>query len=139
MKKFNEIGERLKKLEELLQNKPMERKIIRDIFDIDGESLTLLKSYGEKTKDKTQNIALLVLLGYKEKFEKEKISSADIKKNVVLHGVPLENFGTHLKKLIPQSIIRIGKRGSNKVEYKLTLFGEAKAKKLREDLLKDDE
>lgn len=137
-KRFEAIEQRLGRLENNSSQNPSIEVILEDIFDIDGDDLTLLKISGEKTKDKSQNVALLVLLGHKEKFNNEKIHSSLIKKNVALHGIPIENFGTHLNELIPQSIIRMGKKGSNKVVYKLTLFGEAKAKRLRREILEGE-
>ena len=43
-------------------------------------------------------------------------------------------FGTWAKELSPQSVIKKGKRGSTKVAYKLTTFGEAKAKNLLKEI-----
>ena len=57
------------------------------------------------------------------------------KKEIDIHQIPLENFGTWVKELSPQSIIKKGKRGSTKITYKLTTFGEAKAKNLLKEIL----
>ena len=99
-------------------------------FDVDGDILTVLKVVGNNTKEKTQNMALLALLGYKEKLNKEKIMASEIKKNVAINKIPVENFATYVNELIPQSILRDGKIGSKHVTYKLTNFGYAKAKEL---------
>src|SRR3989344_2905275 len=96
-------------------------------FDVDGDILTVLKVVGNNTKEKTQNMALLTLLGYKEKLNKEKITASEIKKNVTINKIPVENFATYVNELIPQSILRDGKVGSKHVTYKLTNFGYAKA------------
>ena len=138
---FEKIWKKIQDIEEKMSlNKPSEitKEKVYDIFDIEGEKLILTKIIGEKTMDKTQNISLLVLLGHKQKLGQEKVPSSAIKENVAMHEVPLENFGTHLKKLIPQSILKIGKVGSTKVVYKLTPFGEARAKRLLKEIFENE-
>ena len=107
-------------------------------FDIEGDNLTLLKKTGEKSKDITQNIALLVLYGYKKHLNVDKVLGTEVRRNVAINKVRLENFGTYLGELIPSSILRQGKVGSVKVTYKLTPFGEAKAKELIEIIKKNE-
>lgn len=136
-KRFEEIEEKIRKLEETIPSKKEETPeqiSPKEIFDIEDEKLTLTVSLGEKDGEKTQNISLLVLLGYKEKLRKEKVLASEIKRNVALNGVPIENFSTYLNKLIPRYMLRIGKPKSTKTEYKLTPFGEAQAKNLLKEL-----
>jgi hypothetical protein len=130
-KKFEEMDERLKRLEQFFQ-KNADILPSKDIWDIDSDQLTLLKFVGNTTQEKTKNIALLVLLGYKKKLSKEKVLSSEIKRNVGLNGVPTDNFGTYLKEMIPQLILRVGNAKSNKLAYRLTAYGESKAKELLE-------
>ena len=140
-KQFQEIIKRLDILEEKLDSKKtpeVDNKNNCDIFEIEDNKVIVTRSIGEKTMDKTQNIALLTLLGYKQKIGLNKVTSSLIRENVAIQSVPLENFGTHLKKLIPQSILRIGKFGNPKVEYKLTTFGEARAKKLLKEVIENE-
>lgn len=107
------------------------------IFEDEGDKRIVTQVVGENTEEKTQNLTLLNLLGYKKKGVEDVYSSV-IKENVAMHGVPLENFATHIKKLIPQSILRKGKPGSKKATYRLTTFGEAKAKKLLAGALQNE-
>jgi len=100
------------------------------IWDIEGEILTLLKFPGINIQEKIKNIALLVLLGYKKKLGKEKVLASEIKRNVGLNGIPTENFGTYIKEMMPQLILRVGNPKSKKLAYRLTSYGESQAKKL---------
>jgi hypothetical protein len=109
-----------------------------NLVDIEGDSLTLLKTLGEKTEEKTKNTALLTLFEYKEKLGKEKILASEIRRNVALNKIPLENFGTYLNNLIPQCILRVGKTRSKTALYKLTAFGYAKAKDIKKEILKNE-
>jgi len=134
-KRFENIEKRLGILEGLPQKETLKDQ---GIFEIEENKIIVTNYIGKNTEEKTQNITLLTLLGYKQKMDKIDISSSKIKENVALHEVPLENFGTHIKKLIPQSIIKKGKRGSTKITYRITVFGEAKAKKLLKELLENE-
>ena len=91
------------------------------------------------TEEKTQNIALLTLLGYKEKLNKEKVLASEIRRNVAINKIPIENFGTYVNELIPHSILRIGKAKSKQIAYKLTNFGNAKAKELQKEIFKNEQ
>lgn len=142
IKRFEEIEKRLNKVESIIAKTPEkldEININENIWDIEGNNLTLLKTFGEKIRDKTKNTALLVLLGYKIKLGKEKILASDLRRSVAIHKIPLENFATYLNELIPQSIIRNGKIGSIKSEYKLTTYGEALARNLLKQISSQDE
>lgn len=140
---FNKIWRKISELEKK-NNKSIEEGIIKSasvsatLFDIEGESLTVLKVIGKNVKEKTQNIVLLTLLGYKEKFNKEKILASEIKRNVGINKIPIENFGTYVNELIPQSILRIGRAKSKQVTYKLTNFGSAKARELQKEIFKNE-
>lgn len=134
--KFEEIEKRLEKIENVLFKGNKEDSILvknEEIWDIEGENLNLLKTLGEGVREKTKNTALLVLLGYNKKLSRDKVLAKDLRRSVAIHKIPLENFGTYLNELIPQSIIRVGKTNSPKAEYKLTYYGKA----LAEDLLKE--
>ena len=141
---FNKILQKISELEKK-NNKTMEEEDINSssisdaLFDIEGELVTVLKVVGNNTEEKTQNIALLTLSGYKEKLNKEKVLASEIRRNVAINKIPVENFGTYVNELIPQSILRIGKAKSKQVTYKLTNFGSAKAKELRKEIFKDEQ
>ena len=137
--RLESIEKRLDNLENkpaLIPNESFKNKI-SSFFETDGEKIILTKIVGRDIAEKTKNIVLLTLLAYKQQFNKEKVFSAELREGVASNSIPLENFATFLKELIPQSIVRIGKIGSNKVQYKLTTFGEAKAKKLASEELED--
>jgi len=110
-----------------------------NLFDIEGESLTVLNFIGDKIEEKAQNIALLTLLGYREKLNMEKVLASEIRRNVAINKIPIENFATFINHLIPQSVLRVGKARSNKVSYKLTAFGLAKAKELKKTIIENEQ
>jgi len=103
---------------------------LREVFDVEGEVLTVLKCVGDKEKEKTQNIALLALLGYKFFIKKDGILSQEIRRNVAGNKIPLNNFATYLNELSPRSLLRKGEPKSPKTTYRLTHFGEATAKEI---------
>ena len=107
---------------------------IGEIFDIEDEVLTLVKIIGENPKEKTQNISLLVLLGYKYCFNKNEVLSQEIRRNVGENGVPLENFATYLNGLVPSMVRRKGKRKSPKTTYRLISSGEFRARELIKEI-----
>ena len=119
---FSKLAEKLKVTEEK----------ISEIFDIDGEVLTLLRIRGENDEEKTKNGAIMTLLGYKYILNKDEVLSTDIRRNIGINKVPLNNFATYLNTITPSLILRKGKAKSPKVTYRLTALGEATAK----DLLK---
>jgi len=143
-KRIKKIEEIIKKFEitpetgekELVGIKKLAKKVgidedkLKEIFDIEDKQLTVIKVVGEKEKDKTQNIALLVLLGYKYLFGKEEVLSQEIRRNVAENGIPLNNFATYLNEITPGLIRRKGKLRSPKTTYKLTILGESKAREL---------
>jgi hypothetical protein len=111
-------------------------KKLEGVFDIDANSLTLLKVSGEDVTEKTKNISLVVLLGYKYYFGNEKLLSKEIRRNVAENRIPVNNFATYLNGMIPSLIRRIGKRKSPKTTYKLTPLGEAEAKEITKEFCK---
>lgn len=143
-KRIKKIEEIIKKFEitpdmgkkEIVGIKRLAKKVgidgdkLKEIFDIENKQLTVIKVIGEKEKDKTQNIALLVLLGYKYLFGKEEVLSQEIRRNVAENGIPLNNFATHLNEITPYLVRRKGKPRSPKTTYKLTIIGELRARKL---------
>jgi len=103
---------------------------IGEIFDFEDEILTLVKVIGSNPKEKTQNISLLVLLGYKYCFNKDEVLSQEIRRNVGENGISLENFATYLNELVPSMVRRKGKRKSPKTTYRLIAYGESRAREL---------
>lgn len=107
---------------------------IIELFDVEDNTLTLLKVVGEDESEKTHNISLVVLLGYKYFFDQEEVLSREIKRNVAENGISLNNFATHLNVLIPSLIRRKGKPRSRTTTYKLTPLGKAKAREILKKL-----
>ncbi|MCD6215926.1 MAG: hypothetical protein J7J92_02520 [Candidatus Aenigmarchaeota archaeon] len=117
-------------IKKLSKKTGVNEKMLKEIFDIEDDQLTVVKITGEKERDKTQNIALLVLLGYKYLLSKEEVLSQEIRRNVAENNIPLNNFATHLSNVTPSLIRRKGKLRSPKTTYKLTTLGESKAREL---------
>jgi len=107
-----------------------------EIYDVENETITILKFVGDKDKEKTQNIALLTLLGYKYFFNREEILSQEMRRNVAENGIALNNFATYLNELAPSLVRRKGEMKSPKTTYRLTVFGESKAKELLKSIIK---
>lgn len=106
---------------------------VKELFDVEDQTLTLLRVAGTDEGEKTQSVSLIVLLGYRYFFDKEEILSKEIRRNVAENRIPLNNFATYLNEIIPSLIRRKGKPKSPKTTYKLTVSGEVKAReKLKE-------
>lgn len=103
---------------------------LNEVFDIEGNILTVIKYIGDKDRDKTQNISLLTMLGYKYFFQQEDVLSQEIRRNVAENNIALNNFGTYLNELSPSLLRKKGELRSPKTAYRLTVLGEAKAKEL---------
>ena len=103
---------------------------VRELFDIENNTLTILKVVGKDDKERTQKISLAVLLGYKYSLGNEQVLSKEIRRNVAENRVPVNNFAKYLNELIPSLIRRVGKPKSPKTTYKLTPLGEAEAKEI---------
>jgi hypothetical protein len=109
---------------------------LESLFDIENNTLTLLKVEGNDEADKTKKISLMVLLGYKYIFGNENVLSKEIRRNVAENKIPLNNFATYLNEMIPSMVRRIGKRKSKTTKYKLTPPGETEAKEIVKQLCK---
>jgi len=109
---------------------------VRELFDIENNSLTLLKVMGKDERDKTKKISLVVLLGYKYASGNEQVLSKEIRRNVAENRTSVNNFATYLNEMTPSLIRRIGKPKSPKITYKLTALGEAEAKEILKKLCK---
>ena len=150
-KKLKAHEERLYKLEERVSRFPpdqagikgfeklagkidIEKEEIWECFDLEDTILTVINTIGEDDKEKTQNISLLCLLGYKYFFGKNDLLSKEIRRNVAENDIPLNNFATYLKEIMPTLIRRKGKPKSTKITYRLTTLGEARAQKLLKNL-----
>jgi len=121
-------------IEKLAEKVGVGSQKLRELFDTENNTLTLLKVIGEDEKEKTQKISLVVLFGYKYFFSDEQILSTEIRRNVAENRVPVNNFATYLNEMIPSLIRRKGKPKSPKTTYKLTLLGEAEAKEILKKL-----
>lgn len=100
------------------------------VFDVEEDRLTLINIIGKNYKEKTQNAALLVLLGYKYFFSMNNVLSLEIKRNVADNRIPVNSYSICLKELTPSLISMKGERGSKKTTFRLTTFGEAEARAL---------
>jgi len=154
--RLREYEERLSKLESAFQSRPLSEDIasgrnkelakrinvdeeklnqlLDKLFHIEKENiLTVIEpseKLGKNDKERTKNITLLTLLGYKYFFGKDEIFSQEIRRNVAENNVPLNNFGSYLNELVPSFIRRKGKLKSPKTTYKLTVLGKSKAREL---------
>jgi hypothetical protein len=104
--------------------------VLKGVFDLDGNVLTLIKTVDGNDGQKTKNVALLVLLGQKYVFGIEDVLSSEIKRNVSENRVQVNNFAAHLNGMAPSLIRRKGKAKSTTISYRLTTLGEAEAKAL---------
>lgn len=117
-------------VQQLAKKTNVSEEKIREIFDFEDNTLTLVKVIGENLKEKIQNASLLVLFGYKYCFNKIEVLSQEIRRNVGENGIPLENFATYLNELVPSLVRRKGRPRSPKTTYRLIPSGEFKAKEL---------
>ena len=101
-----------------------------EMFDKEKDTLTVIKHTGANDREKSQNIALLALFGYKIFFKQEEILSQEIRRNVAENGIALNNFATYLNELTPSLLRRKGELRSPKTTYRMTISGEVKAKEL---------
>jgi F0F1-type ATP synthase delta subunit len=137
--RFEAIEKRLDVLEKLLKKPEIVQAVLTNgIFEENEGGIIVTQIIGDGPKEKAKNIVLLSLLGYKQKLGEIKVLASKLRENVALHQIPLENFATWVNELSPQSIIKEGKKGSTKTIYKLTTFGEAKAKNLLKSVLENE-
>ncbi len=108
---------------------------INEIFDKEETTLTVTKIMGTNDRDKTQNIALLTLFGYKIFFGNEELLSQEIRRNVAENNVLLNNFASYLNELAPTYLRKKGELRSPKTTYRLTISGDVKAKELIKNIL----
>jgi len=133
------IEKRLDALERILKKDLVVGVEFSDtLFEEQDGKIIVTKIVGDKPKEKAKNIVILSLLGYKQKLGESEVHASKLRENVALHQIPLENFGTWVKELSPQLVIKKGKKGSTKVTYKLTTFGEAKAKNLLKEVTENE-
>lgn len=107
---------------------------IKELFDFEGNTLTSVKVIGKNEKEKTQNIVLIVILGYKYFYGIEEILAKEIKRNVAENRISINNFATHLKEITPSLIRKKGVPKSPKTIYKLTVLGESTAREILKKL-----
>jgi len=105
------------------------------IFDKEESTLTVIRYVGANDREKTQNIALITLFGYKIFFGQEEMLSQEIRRNVAENRISLNNFGTYLNELTPSLLRRKGELRSPKTTYRLNIQGEVKAKELIKNIL----
>jgi predicted RNase H-like nuclease (RuvC/YqgF family) len=108
---------------------------IEELFDIENDSLTLVKVSGKDDKEKTKNVTLLALLGYKYLLGKNDILSQELRRNVAENRIPVNNFATYINDITPSLIRRKGVARSPKTTYKLQSLGEAEAKQLLKEVI----
>jgi len=123
-----------KGIEKLAEKIGITKEKIREIFDIEENISTVVKTVGENYKEKIKNISLLALLGYEYFFGRNKLFSQEIRRNVAENGIPLDNFASYLNEIIPSLIRRKGKTKSSKTTYRLTILGKSEARKLLKNL-----
>lgn len=138
-KRFEEIEKRLDLIEQIPKKEMVVRTESSDsIFEEHEGKIVVTQIIGKKPKERAKNIVLLSLLGYKQKLGELEVHTSKLRENVAIHQIPLENFGTWVSELSPQSVIKKGKKGSTKVTYRLTTFGEAKTKNLLKEILENE-
>jgi hypothetical protein len=103
---------------------------LKEVFDIEDNQLTLLKTIGDDEKEKIQNTALIVLLVYKYLHGINELLAKEIRRNAAENSLPINNFATYINELSPSLIRRKGKAKSPRTSYRLVTLGEARAKEL---------
>lgn len=135
--KIHKIGESEEGIKKLVKKTGVTEEKIMEIFDLEGDSLTLLKIIGENDKEKTKNATPIILLGYKYLFGKNELLTGEIKRNLAEHHVSPNNIPTYINEMIPSLLRRKGKFRSPKTTYRLTHLGEAEAKELIKEICQD--
>lgn len=115
----------------------IDKEKVREIFDLEEDALTVVKTIGEKDKEKTQNITMLVLTGYRYLYGKNDILAQEIRRNVAENNIPLSNFATYLNEMCPSLLRRKGKFRSPKTGYRLTVLGESRGRELIKQICVD--
>jgi hypothetical protein len=115
-------------IQKLAENIKVSPERIEELFDIENNTLTLLKIAGEDDEEKTQKASLAILIGYKYFLGTKEVLAREVRRNVAESRIPVNNFATYLNRIIPSLIRRKGKSRSPKTTYKLTPLGEAEAR-----------
>ena len=102
-------------LKQLAIKVSLEEEVLKRVFDLDGNILTLINPGNGNDGQKTKNVALLVLLGQKYVFGIEDVLSSEIKRNVSENRIQINNFATHLNGMAPSLVRRKGKAKSTTV------------------------
>jgi len=121
-------------IKKLAKKTDVSQERIEELFDIENNTLTLLKIVGNNDEEKTQKASLAVLIGYKYFLGTKEILASEIRRNVAENRVSLNNFASYLNNIIPSLIRRKGKSRSKKTTYKLTPLGEAEAREVLKEL-----
>jgi hypothetical protein len=103
---------------------------IKSVFDFEADSLNLIRIDGNDEREKTQNATLVLLLGYRHCYNNDEVSSIEIRRNLAENKISINNFSTHLNRIITSFLRRKGAVKSAKTSYKLTIPGEVKAKEI---------
>jgi uncharacterized protein (TIGR02391 family) len=107
-----------------------------EIFDKEEEDqLTVINFVGRTNKQKVQNIALLIILGYKWFFGQEEVPSQEIRRNISENKIPLNNVSLHLRELTPKFLRRIEDSRVARNSYRLTRIGVNKSKELIKEII----
>lgn len=114
----------------LAQKTGVSTEDIEKTFDLEEESLTLVNIFGRDDRERTKNVTLLVLLGYRYFFSKDDVLSKEIRRNIAENRIPLSNFSTYVNEITPSFVRRKGKSRSPMTTYRLTTLGEAEARRL---------
>jgi len=104
--RIHKMGESEEGVKKLAKKTGVVEEKIKEVFDLEEDVLTLVKIIGEGDKEKTKNITLLTLLGYKYFSGRNELPSQEIKRNVVEHNIPVNNFATYLNEMIPSLLRR---------------------------------
>jgi hypothetical protein len=134
-----EKGKPEEAVKELAKKTGVSEVDIKKIFDVEEDSLTLVRIVGKDDKEKTINITLLVLLGYKYFFKTDDVFAKEIRRNVAENKISIYGFANHLKEIIPKFIRRKGKIKSPNTTYRLTTLGEVEARELLKKMCEGQE
>lgn len=120
--------EEVKELDKLIKKTGINKSKLDEVYDVESDQLTVVKTIGEDSKEKIKNIVLLVLLGYKYLLGIDNVLSQEIRRSVSENGLPCDNFGTYINEMSPSLIRRKGKMRSPRTLYRLLPLGETRAR-----------
>jgi len=124
------IGKPTEAIKRLAEKAKVSEEDIKKIFDLEENSLTLVKVIGEDNEERTKSLTLLVLLGYKCFFDMNDVLSQEIRRNLAENRVSLSSYSYYLNAITPSFVRRKGKVKSPKTTYRLTTLGEAEAREV---------